>query len=48
MIKLIKNSSGASAAEYARIVGVMGGAVVAGATAFGGSLKPRSPAMAPP
>ncbi len=43
MIKLIrnlkKNTSGASAAEYALIVAVLGGLVVAGATAFGGSLQ---------
>ena len=43
MIKLLRsiktNNSGASAAEYALIVAVMGGLVVAGAVAFGGSLK---------
>lgn len=42
MLKLIrnlkKNTSGASAAEYALIVAVLGGFVVAGATAFGGGL----------
>lgn len=36
---LKNNTSGASAAEYALIVAVLGGLVVAGATAFGGSLK---------
>ena len=43
MIKLLKtlkgNKSGASAAEYALIVAVLGGFTVAGATLFGGSLK---------
>jgi pilus assembly protein Flp/PilA len=42
MIKFIrnlkKNTSGASAAEYALITAVLGGFVVAGATAFGGGL----------
>lgn len=42
MIKLFRNlknnTSGASAAEYALIVAVLGGFVVAGATTFGGSL----------
>jgi pilus assembly protein Flp/PilA len=33
------NKSGASAAEYALIVAVLGGFVVAGATLFGGSLQ---------
>ncbi|WP_017668123.1 hypothetical protein [Sandarakinorhabdus sp. AAP62] len=33
------NKSGASAAEYALIVAVLGGFVVLGATAFGGSLQ---------
>lgn len=36
---LNNNTSGASAAEYALIVAVLGGLVVAGATAFGGSLS---------
>jgi pilus assembly protein Flp/PilA len=43
MMKLLRsiktNNSGASAAEYALIVAVMGGLVVAGALAFGGSLN---------
>jgi pilus assembly protein Flp/PilA len=43
MMKLLRaikvDTSGASAAEYALIVAVMGGLVVAGALAFGGSLK---------
>ena len=43
MMKLLRNlknnTSGASAAEYALIVAVLGGLVVAGATAFGGSLS---------
>ena len=43
MIKLLRSikisKSGASAAEYALIVAVMGGLVVAGAVAFGGSLS---------
>ena len=43
MIKLIRSlkasKSGASAAEYALILAVMGGFVVAGTVAFGGSLK---------
>ncbi len=43
MMKLIRNlkkdTSGASAAEYALIVAVLGGLVVAGATTFGTSLK---------
>ena len=43
MMTLLKNlkgnKSGASAAEYALIVAVLGGLVVAGATAFGGGLK---------
>ncbi|OSZ72645.1 hypothetical protein CAP39_04830 [Sphingomonas sp. IBVSS1] len=43
MIKILKNlksnKSGASAAEYALIVAVLGGLVVAGANAFGGSLS---------
>ena len=43
MMKLLRsiktNNSGASAAEYALIVAVMGGLVVAGAIAFGGSLR---------
>ena len=43
MMKLVRNfknnTSGASAAEYALIVAVLGGLVVAGATAFGTSLK---------
>ncbi len=33
------NKSGASAAEYALIVAVLGGFVVVGATSFGGSLQ---------
>ena len=37
--KLKGNKSGASAAEYALIVAVLGGFVVAGSVAFGGSLK---------
>lgn len=37
--KLKGNKSGASAAEYALIVAVLGGLVVAGANAFGGSLQ---------
>ena len=38
--KLVANSkSGASAAEYALIVAVMGGLVVAGVTLLGGSFK---------
>jgi pilus assembly protein Flp/PilA len=36
---LKSNKSGASAAEYALIVAVLGGFVVLGATAFGGSLQ---------
>ena len=43
MIKLIRNlknnTSGASAAEYALIVAILGGFVVAGANLFGTSLK---------
>lgn len=43
MMKLLRsikvNTSGASAAEYALIVAVMGGLVVAGAVAFGGALS---------
>lgn len=43
MIKILKNlksnKSGASAAEYALIVAVLGGFVVLGANAFGGSLN---------
>lgn len=43
MMKLLRsiktNNSGASAAEYALIVAVMGGLVVAGSLAFGGSLS---------
>jgi pilus assembly protein Flp/PilA len=43
MMKLLKtiktNESGASAAEYALIVAVLGGLVVAGTLAFGGSLS---------
>ncbi len=43
MMKLLRNlkkdESGASAAEYALIVAVLGGFVVAGALAFGGSLS---------
>lgn len=43
MIKLFRNlknnTSGASAAEYALIVAVLGGFVVLGANAFGGSLQ---------
>ena len=43
MKNLIKNflndEAGASAAEYALIVAVLGGFVVLGATAFGGSLQ---------
>jgi pilus assembly protein Flp/PilA len=43
MLKLLQslksNKSGASAAEYALIVAVMGGLVVAGSLAFGGSLQ---------
>ena len=43
MIKILNslkgNKSGASAAEYALIVAVLGGFVVLGATAFGGSLR---------
>lgn len=43
MMKFLRSfktdTSGASAAEYALIVAVMGGLVVAGALAFGGSLK---------
>jgi pilus assembly protein Flp/PilA len=43
MIKLLRkikmDESGASAAEYALIVAVLGGFVVAGALAFGGSLQ---------
>jgi pilus assembly protein Flp/PilA len=43
MMKLLRNlknnTSGASAAEYALIVAVLGGVVVAGATAFGGNLR---------
>ncbi len=36
---LKKNKSGASAAEYALIVAVLGGFVVGGATLFGGSME---------
>jgi pilus assembly protein Flp/PilA len=36
---LKKNTSGASAAEYALIVAVLGGLVVAGATYFGTNLR---------
>lgn len=36
---LKKNTSGASAAEYALIVAVLGGLVVAGATYFGKGLR---------
>jgi pilus assembly protein Flp/PilA len=36
---LKKNTSGASAAEYALIVAVLGGLVVAGATYFGNGLR---------
>ena len=43
MIKLFRgiktDQSGASAAEYALIVAILGGLVVGGAAAFGGSLK---------
>ena len=43
MINLVrnlkKNTSGASAAEYALIVAVLGGLVVAGATFFGNGLR---------
>lgn len=43
MMKLLRNlksnTSGASAAEYALIVAVLGGFVIAGATAFGGGLR---------
>ncbi len=43
MMKLLRSikldTSGASAAEYALIVAVMGGLVVAGALAFGTSLS---------
>lgn len=43
MMKLVRNlkdnTSGASAAEYALIIAVLGGLVVAGATAFGTDLK---------
>ncbi|WP_310498711.1 Flp family type IVb pilin [Sandarakinorhabdus sp.] len=43
MMKFLKSlkgdKSGASAAEYALIVAVLGGFVVAGATLFGGSLS---------
>lgn len=43
MMKILKNlklnKSGASAAEYALIVAVLGGLVVTGANAFGGSLN---------
>ncbi|MFZ4688889.1 MAG: Flp family type IVb pilin [Polymorphobacter sp.] len=43
MMKLLRNlktnTSGASAAEYALIVAVLGGLVVAGATYFGNSMK---------
>ena len=40
LVRTLKNSkNGASAAEYALIVAVLGGLVVAGATAFGGSLE---------
>ena len=43
MLKILKSlrgdTSGASAAEYALIVAVLGGFTVAGATLFGGSLK---------
>jgi len=39
-LRSLKTSkSGASAAEYALIVAVMGGLVVAGSLAFGGSLE---------
>ncbi|MBV8971687.1 MAG: Flp family type IVb pilin [Sphingomonadaceae bacterium] len=43
MIKLLrslkKDQSGASAAEYALLVAVIGGFVIAAVTAFGGSMK---------
>lgn len=40
LLRGIKNDkSGASAAEYALIVAVIGGGIILGATAFGGSLK---------
>jgi pilus assembly protein Flp/PilA len=43
MLKILNNlknnKSGASAAEYALIVAVLGGFVVGGATLFGGSLN---------
>ena len=43
MMKILRNlktnKSGASAAEYALMVAVMGGLVVAGVTALGGGFK---------
>jgi pilus assembly protein Flp/PilA len=43
MMKLLKNiklnKSGASAAEYALIVAIMGGLIVIGVGAFGGSVN---------
>ncbi len=39
MMKLFKNTSGASAAEYALMVAVMGGLVVAGSRLFATSLQ---------
>ncbi len=43
MLKLLrsitKDTSGASAAEYALIVAIIGGFVVAAVTAFGGSMQ---------
>ena len=43
MMKLLRgikvNKSGASAAEYALIVAIIGGGIIAAATAFGGSIS---------
>jgi pilus assembly protein Flp/PilA len=38
-MNFLKDESGAAAAEYVLIIGVMGVAIAAGATVFGGDLK---------
>lgn len=39
LVKLLKDESGASAAEYALILAIVGGAIAVSAVALGGSVK---------
>lgn len=39
IVSFLKDESGASAAEYVLILAIIGGGIVAAATAFGGSIS---------